>query len=192
MEQSVRVEDRILLATIECIEMYGVRGATNRRIAAQAGVNVAAMNYYFRSKEALIQRVMAMTIENAFDYEDFADFPAGNARERCMAVFDHLMTGGCTYPGLTRAHFTDLLSTGNYEAQVVMGMNQFVMSLAEDMARLGCALPPDELQLACMQITSAAMFIILAPRLFETGLGFNACDAAMRSQYLKRLIERLL
>lgn len=192
MEKPVSVEDKILLATIECIEQYGVRGATNRRIAAQAGVNVAAMNYYFRSKEALIQRVMAMTIDNAFRYEDFADFPAGNARERCIAIFDHLMTGGCTYPGLTRAHFTDLLSTGNYETQVVTSVSQFVADLAEDMARLGCALPPDELQLACMQITSTAMFIILAPRLFETRFGFSACDSVMRAQFLNRLIEQLL
>jgi AcrR family transcriptional regulator len=192
MEQSVCAEDRILLATIECIELYGVRGATNRRIAAQAGVNVAAMNYYFRSKEALIQRAMAMTIENAFRYEDFADFPAGSASERCIAVFDHLMAGGCAYPGLTRAHFTDLFSTGNYETQVVTSVNQFVADLAIDMARLGCTLPPDELQIACMQITSAAMFIILAPRMFEGGIGFSACDETMRTQFLKRLIEHLL
>lgn len=44
------VEIKIIEAAIECIEQFGLKGATNRRIAEKAGVNLAAINYYFRSK----------------------------------------------------------------------------------------------------------------------------------------------
>ncbi len=39
------IERKIIEAAIECIEQYGIQGATNRRIAEIAGVNSAAINY---------------------------------------------------------------------------------------------------------------------------------------------------
>lgn len=192
MENAISTEHKIVLSTIEAIEKYGIRGATNRRIAAMAGVNIAAINYYFRSKEALIKRVMRMTLENAFNYEDFADFPGDTAKERCMAIFTHLIAGGCRYPGLTRAHFHDLLVSGDYESQVVEAISVFASRLAEDLASRGCQLPQAELHLACIQITSAAMFIVLAPELFKTCFGFSACDPEASHTFLQRLVERLL
>jgi TetR/AcrR family transcriptional regulator, regulator of cefoperazone and chloramphenicol sensitivity len=61
-EKTGSVEQKIIDATIRCIEAYGISGANNRRIAEAAGVNIAAINYYFRSKELLIQRVMEITL----------------------------------------------------------------------------------------------------------------------------------
>ena len=39
------VEIKIIEAAIDCIEQFGLKGATNRRIAEKAGVNLAAINY---------------------------------------------------------------------------------------------------------------------------------------------------
>ena len=66
-DKPASVEGKIIQAAIECIEKYGISGATNRQIALEAGVNNAAINYYFRSKEVLIQRCMEITLKNAFD-----------------------------------------------------------------------------------------------------------------------------
>src|SRR5512138_1248063 len=105
-------EQKILFTTIECIEKYGISGATNRRIAGAAGVNIAAINYYFRSKEALIQRVMEITLKNAFDLSDLPPMPGASARERCEEIFLKFLEGGLQYPNLTRAHFRSLLVEG--------------------------------------------------------------------------------
>jgi AcrR family transcriptional regulator len=43
-------EEKIITAAVECIEKYGIKGTTIRQIAEQAGVNIAAVNYYFRSR----------------------------------------------------------------------------------------------------------------------------------------------
>jgi AcrR family transcriptional regulator len=56
------MEDRILEAAVACIEEYGVHRLTVRRIAAKAGVNTAAINYYFRTKEQLMDKVDELTI----------------------------------------------------------------------------------------------------------------------------------
>ncbi|MDP4095119.1 MAG: TetR family transcriptional regulator, partial [Bacillota bacterium] len=47
-------KERIILATIELIEKKGINSITTRGIASTANVNSAAINYYFGSKEKLL------------------------------------------------------------------------------------------------------------------------------------------
>jgi AcrR family transcriptional regulator len=186
------IEVNIINATIECIEKYGVQGTTNRKIAEMAGVNNAAINYYFRSKDALIRRCMQITLENAFDFKDFENLPGGTARQRCAAIFNDLIVGGLNYPGLTRSHFYELLAEGKYDSLAVEKLNKFVEDLATDMQARGVDLDPQELQLACVQITTAVLMTILAPRLFAAQFGIDIRDEETRQGFVQRLVERLL
>jgi AcrR family transcriptional regulator len=186
------VETKIITTTIECIEKYGMQGATNRKIAEMAGVNNAAINYYFRSKEALIQRCMQVTLENAFDFKDFERLPGGSARERCAAIIEEIIAGGITYPGITRAHFYDLLTSGRYDSLAVQKLNEFVQNLAADLEKRGIGLEHDCLQTACTQLTYTMMMAILAPQLFAASTGLDLGDAAARHAFVESLVERLL
>jgi AcrR family transcriptional regulator len=186
------VEMTIINATIECIEKYGIQGTTNRKIAEMAGVNNAAINYYFRSKDALIRRCMQITLENAFDFKDFENLPGDTAQQRCAAIFDDLVTGGLNYPGLTRSHFYELLTEGKYDSIAVEKLNEFVGDLARDLEGRGVDLDAQELQLACVQITMAVMMAILAPRLFAAKFGIDMSDEKTRRRFIQRLVERLL
>ncbi len=47
--------ERILLAAIDQFAVNGFNGATTRAIAKVAGVNIAMINYYFGSKQALLE-----------------------------------------------------------------------------------------------------------------------------------------
>jgi DNA-binding transcriptional regulator YbjK len=51
-------EERIRLAALECIEELGLKEATVRAIAAKANMNPAAVNYYFRSKDRLVEEAL--------------------------------------------------------------------------------------------------------------------------------------
>jgi AcrR family transcriptional regulator len=186
------VETTIINATIECIEKYGIQGTTNRKIAEMAGVNNAAINYYFRSKDALIRRCMQITLENAFDFKDFENLPGDTARQRCTAIFNDLVAGGLNYPGLTRSHFYHLLTEGKYDSIAVDKLNEFVGDLAKDLEGRGVDLDAQELQLACVQITTAVMMAILAPRLFAAKFGIDMNDEKTRRRFIQRLVERLL
>lgn len=191
-DQTMTPEDKIIQATIECIERYGLQGVTNRRIAAQAGVNGAAINYYFRSKEALMKRVMKTTLDNAFDWEDFEELPSSTPQERCTAIFEDLIQGGCNFPGMTRAHFYAVLSEGRTDTEAAKRLNDFVGQLAVDMRQRGITLEEEELRLALTEITAAVMLVIMVPDLFEQSTGLKLCDPEARHRFVSRLVHRLL
>jgi len=191
-EPPASVEDRIVLAAIDCVEKYGISGATNRRIAFMANVNSAAINYYFRSKETLLRRCMEITLKNAFDLAEVPPMPGASPEQRCLAVMQDLVAGGFRYPGLTRAHFFDLLAEGKRDALLVKHVRRFVDDLAADLHGRGCALPMEELKLALSQIVSAVFLVILAPGLFDGQESGQPDDPAAWSNYLARLVNKLL
>ncbi len=191
-EKPTSVEGRIISATIDCIEKYGISGATNRQIAQMAEVNIAAINYYFRSKDVLIQRCMEITLKNAFDLSDIPPMPGVPAQERCIAILIDLIQGGYQYPGITRSHFYNLLAEGRSDLLLVEHVNRFITELVADLHDRGCALALDEMRLAIVQIVSAVFLAILAPDLFETRQGINLRDPQACRAYVTRLVSKLL
>lgn len=59
------IVERLLHTAIEVFAERGFRATTVREICARATVNVASVNYYFRSKEALYNKALALAIEEA-------------------------------------------------------------------------------------------------------------------------------
>jgi AcrR family transcriptional regulator len=57
--------ERLLQAAVEIFAARGFRDATVREICARAEVNVASVNYYFRSKLALYAKALAFAFEQA-------------------------------------------------------------------------------------------------------------------------------
>jgi AcrR family transcriptional regulator len=186
------IEEKIITAAIECIEKHGIQGTTNRRIAEMAGINSAAINYYFRSKDILIRRVMEVTLDNAFDWEDFSKYAGLPPVEKTIAIFEELITGGIQYPGVTRAHFYDLLSGGTYDGLIVERFNIFIKNLSDELEMGGLRMNKPDIDLACMQIAAAVMMMTLTPAIFQANFGFDLHDDAQRKRFLTRLVEKLL
>ena len=68
MTQSTAIEpvfDRLLQVAVEVFAESGFRDATVREICSRANVNVASVNYYFRSKEALYAQALAFAFREA-------------------------------------------------------------------------------------------------------------------------------
>ena len=55
-------EDKILLAASKVFTEKGFSGTRTRDIAEEAGINLALLNYYFRSKEKLFEQVMKVKV----------------------------------------------------------------------------------------------------------------------------------
>jgi AcrR family transcriptional regulator len=57
--------ERILAAAERLFAQKGVEKTSTREITAEAGVNVASINYYFRSKDALAEEIFVRLAERA-------------------------------------------------------------------------------------------------------------------------------
>ena len=51
-----------------------------------------------------------------------------------------LIAGGCHYPGITRAHFYNLLAAGQSDVPLVERVNRFIDDLAADLSGRGCSI----------------------------------------------------
>ncbi len=60
--KDLSTEDKILLAASKVFTEKGFSGTRTRDIAEEAGINLALLNYYFRTKEKLFEQVMKVKI----------------------------------------------------------------------------------------------------------------------------------
>ncbi|HEY5140588.1 MAG TPA: CerR family C-terminal domain-containing protein [Methylococcales bacterium] len=91
MTQSAAIEpafDRLLQVAVEVFAECGFREATVREICSRAHVNVASVNYYFRSKEALYTQALAFAFQEANRlYPHDAALDNGLPPEQRLALF---------------------------------------------------------------------------------------------------------
>jgi AcrR family transcriptional regulator len=193
MEDNLIPEEKILRAAIGCIEKYGLKGATIRRIAEAANVNSAAISYYYRSKDRLIEKAMEISLKNAFDWDDFPVSEGLSVQEQVKRVFLRLVEGARMYPGLTRAHFYEVFSKGEYDSPAVKKINEFLSELVDKIKAGNPGRDEGELRIAIMQAAAAAFLLpSLMPKLFDRFSGYDLTDGDKLESYIQRTAERLL
>ena len=186
-------ELRILEAAIAAIEEFGYKNVTVRRIAAKAGVNIAAINYYFRTKEQLLEKVIRLTLDNAFDWSDLAYAESLPPKEELYAVMEHLSMGASNYPAITRAHFYEAMVDGNNDSPAVREMNAFMETLCVKLKNKGVRMTDRALRTSVSQIFMAGVFGLgILPNVFQTCLHIDLTDPGERRKYLRHLIDRLI
>ena len=67
MENALTTEEKIRQAATKVFLEKGFDGTTTRDIAAEAGINLALLNYYFRSKQKLFDSVFEEMIQLFFE-----------------------------------------------------------------------------------------------------------------------------
>lgn len=60
----LNTEDRITQAALHTFLLYGYHATTVRQIANVGGIHKSSVHYYFRSKEKLYAKVVAIVLEN--------------------------------------------------------------------------------------------------------------------------------
>lgn len=186
-------EQRILEATIACIEQDGIDNLTTRKIAEQAGVNVAAINYYFRSKERLVEEVMKMTIRHM--QEDLLEIIHQESTpflQRLENVVIWLIEGGKRFPKMLMAHMYGILVEKRTDT---LAMRMF-QDIFEQMYRQAVAAypasPPENVRAALAQVMSAAFYTMLAPDFFQQDnfLVTNEDSTGRLARYTAQMFEQ--
>ncbi|WP_437774780.1 TetR/AcrR family transcriptional regulator [Sorangium sp. So ce1097] len=182
---------RLVAAAIDQIEKHGVGQVTVRKIAAAADVNIAAVNYYFRSKEALLAAALDGSIRHMLaDSEDFLARMPGDPMEALSGLLGYYLEGSLRYPNVGRAHLHGAFHADDYSGP-------FPTLFAPVMERLRdgvqAAVPGLDERAAARRVV-AALSAVFFPAFFA-GLyrGLNALGSpADRLAYVRELARQTL
>ena len=187
--EETSAQGKIIEATIECIEREGLQAVTIRKIAKLAGVNSAAINYYFRSKEKLVEEVMRSTVEHVFeDWGDIINDENRSVRERLFLLFTDYMEGAIMYPGISKAHMWEPLIKNNYDSLFVKLLNGFFQDLVKKLS-LELKRPAKELKLVVIHLFSTLTMPVLMPDLYRE---FYDGKTFKEAKVRRALIEHVL
>jgi AcrR family transcriptional regulator len=189
------VSQKILDATITCIGRVGVQALTNRMVAEEAGVNHAAINYYFGSKEVMVQEAIRGSLESYLS--EFLDDNSrtGSSKELPVILEDFLnsiLRDSLSTPFFIKSYLYEPIINNNYNGIFVERINSFIEYLSErpDAWRLGDT--PEKIKLALMQITSSIMFICLVPNFYNRFLTTDMNVEVSRQKIVKTILSHYL
>jgi TetR/AcrR family transcriptional regulator, regulator of cefoperazone and chloramphenicol sensitivity len=178
--------ERILAATIDLIEQVGPNKLTTRSIAVAAGVNVAAINYYFRSKDALLEAALASSWDHAAGHlRDYISTEPWDPRVALSGIAEFLFEGGLRFPVVMKANFFD--GEGRVRAHIATAIAALSHELED---RLASVLKrPVDIQLRIR--VSVFLSALLFPPLASTSLPLFD-DEVGRVEYVHVLVDDLL
>lgn len=88
---STDTKTKIMLTAFELFGRYGVEGTSIRKIAEQSGVNLAAINYHFKSKENLFWEIMYETFKEVdAEIKNFSE-KSKDIYEMAELTFDYFL-----------------------------------------------------------------------------------------------------
>ena len=187
--EDASVQGKIIEATVECIEREGIQAVTIRKIAKLAGVNSAAINYYFRSKEKLVEEVKRSTVEHVFeDWREILNDESRSVQDRLFLLFTDYMEGAIMYPGISKAHMWEPLVNNDYDSLFVKLLNDFLRDLAKKLS-LELKRPAKELRLVVIHLFCALTMPVLMPDLYRD---FYEGKTFKEAKVRRSLIEHVL
>ena len=188
---SDEIKQKIILTAIECIERDGFLNVTIRKIAESAGVNVAAINYHFGSKDQLFKIVMNATLDESFinNIKDYEDLWQSETRKALQLFLEDTLEGSLNYPNITKAHLNETFNGSNYETNTVRRLNDF---LSEFQNLIQSELKQEagiKSRIAVSQLFSSILMLGMMPDLFNKFLIFDLKDKENQKKFIQILLK---
>ncbi|HPU02223.1 MAG: TetR/AcrR family transcriptional regulator [Firmicutes bacterium] len=183
---------RIMKAAVEIIGKEGNLGATVREIAEKAGVNIAAINYHFSSKEKLIEEVERVAMEQVtLIYDSLLD-GRGSLRERLMRWADKLMSYLIDYPGIIYMLGAKVLQGENKGAGMEDYLSISDVRLKPVVEELTGISDEKMLSFKALQLISGVVYPALIYSGAKKAFGKIISSERARREYLASLIDSLV
>lgn len=186
----------ILEAAVTCIEKYGLGNVTTRRIATEAGTNIASINYHFRSKGDLMAEVMSMTINHMLEDVIAAMNSAGEPFNVTLTnVLFYLLDGCLRFPGISRAQLNEAVTKAKQDSASGRALSKVFEGLVRKAAQAYPRHSEERVRLRLSQIMSSIAFTILNPGLFQVPREFSLTNSkrarALAESYTSLFIKSI-
>jgi len=101
MRELKSIEEKILDRTLYLIGKKGTVNVPIRAIVQEAGVNISAINYYFRTKEELLRHVKQFYVDNVLSTIHHLTDEKLEDEERLLGYANTVMEYCIRFPGIT-------------------------------------------------------------------------------------------
>ncbi len=185
--------ERIYFATIRIIGKEGIQALTTRRIAQEAEVNIAAINYYFGSKDKLVEEVLSGTLDEMASFpSDLLDVESLEVPARLQAFFQGLMGSMIKYPGLAKAHLYAPMVNNDFSTPFVKRFQEFLEDIHSKLQEKDVSAKESELRLAIVQMISAVILPSILSEMFEPFAGVDFRDPEVLKKYVSGLLDHFI
>lgn len=186
-------EQKIILATIDRIEKEGLSNITIRGIAEEAGVNIAAVNYYFRSKDNLINLVLKTTADHMFgDLTEILERKDISQRDALKELCIYLIEGSNRFPRITRAQILEPFISDKGDNYFIQRFKEYFPSFIRLCMHPEKKGDQGELYPVFASFLSGIMLPALMPFLFSGIESLDFSNENTRNIYIEKLLDLYL
>ncbi len=187
------IKTAIILAAIECINRNGIEGISVRAIAKEAGVNIAAINYYFGAKENLLTIVMNRTMDELFvsNISETFDNPAMTQQQALQHYMTVMLYGMIRYSGLIKVHLHNFVTNEALAANFFLRLGSVKIKIANALKAYNPSITDDDSLIRASELFSIVAFIGFWPQSAD-GLGYNLSSYDDIGKYIKDCIDRCI
>lgn len=193
LDHKLTSKEKILDATLKIIGNKGVQHVTSRKIAALADVNVAAINYYFGSKDNVINEALKTFMGKlmcSFDYLDDLDVPAETRiRNFLRSYADYTLE----YPDVFRNFVDQVTHESAASLEYIEFMKQIGLNKLKVLVKEFTKIEAEtELNMKVFQMFSSLEFPILVGDKIKKIAHFDYYNQDCRYRYIDLVLKSLL
>ena len=192
-EVSLSTKDKILEAALEIISSQGFQNVTIRKIATAAGVNVAAINYHFGSKDNVINAALEYLMVQAKSIFKYLKNSHETPEQRLRNFVEKLAKNFSKYPDqiqyliyqsiqeqATQNKFQEYLKTEGID--LIKTTMQQIRPVEDDAV----------LQMRIVQLFSCLAFPVLLGNRTSEIFGVEFGDSKKRNAYIEFLLKSII
>ncbi len=181
---------KLIAAGVALFAERGYDGVSVRALTRQAGTNLGAITYHFRTKEDFYDAVVAAVVNPAREYLARAVGQGGTPLDRIerfvRGIFDYLGTHP-EFSRLIMQHFAGSRPLPDAFRRVIHGNIAMLTGLIEEGQRDGSIRAGDP-RLMAPSIVSQPMYITLARQVIHEGLGIDIDDPDAREHLVDSVV----
>jgi len=185
-------EEKIKQAARELFQEKGYSATKTRDIAERSGINLALLNYYFRSKSKLFEIIMMETLQDFLQSMiNHINNPETSLRDKIEKIINNYIELLCRQPNLPvfvlgelRNHPEHLVNASGMKK--VLNDSMFVKQLSQHFEEKGIqSFSPIQI---IMNIMGLTVFPFIASPIFKSGMGVSDQQFEQLIQQRKVLI----
>ena len=190
-DKGERVREKMIVVTAQILREQGFKKTTVRRIAQEAHVNIAAIRYYFGSKEELIGLALEYMMGNLENIVACLDDPRLSARDRLRNYIRAYFALAEKHPALFRSitRPSSDAAQDTYFVYLTFLYDQVWTKFLKNVRELSGLTDERDIEIKSMQLLAAIEFPLI---LDGNKAGFfiaNAYDEPSLLRYIDLLID---